>query len=84
MNRIDICKNIIQSLVGHEAYAPMPLFKTVRALLTHTAFHSIFSYLPIKQTNLKCLVQVAEMFSEAHYRRYQTCNSFSDSSGSTI
>ncbi len=52
MNRIDICKNIIQSLVGHEAYAPMPLFKTVRALLTRTAFHSIFSYLPIKQTNL--------------------------------
>ena len=38
MNRIDICKNIIQSLVGHEAYAPMPLFKTVRALLMHTAY----------------------------------------------
>lgn len=31
---------------------PIFLHKTVRALLTHTAFHSIFSYLPIKQTNL--------------------------------
>ena len=52
MNRIDICKNIIQSLVGHEAYAPMPLHKTVRALLTHTAFHFIFHTLPVKQTYL--------------------------------
>jgi hypothetical protein len=52
MNRIDICKNIIQSLVGHEAYAPMPLFKTVRALLTHTAFHFIFHTLYVKQTYL--------------------------------
>ena len=51
MNRIDICKNIIQSLVGHEAYAPMPLFKTVRALLTHTAFHLTF-ILPVKQAYL--------------------------------
>ena len=28
-----------RTLVGHGAFAPMPLFKTVRALLTHTAFH---------------------------------------------
>ena len=61
MNRIDICKNIIQSLVGHEAYAPMPLFKTVRALLTHTAFHFIF--ITIYKTNLPLYwVPVMEMF----------------------